>query len=64
MQENRSYLKEIVDWTKIVVTLPDIFISKYEGRRFKFEAERYIRMIYRRNYINKLLDMIDSKKDW
>ena len=63
MQKNRRYLKENVDWAKIVVTLPDIFISKYEGPRFKFEEERYIRMIYRTNYINKLLDMIDSKKD-
>ena len=63
MQENRRYL-EIVDWTKTVVTLPDIFIGEYDESRFKFEAERYIRMIYRRNYINKLLDMIDSKKDW
>ena len=62
MQENRRYL-EIVDWTKIVVTLPDIFISPYDGLRFKFEAERYIRMIYRTKYINKLLDIIDSKKD-
>jgi hypothetical protein len=62
MQENRKYL-ELVDWTKIVVTLPDIFISKYDGLRFKFEAERYIRMIYRTNYINKLLHMIDTNKD-
>ena len=62
MQKNRSYL-ELVDWTKIVVTLPDIFITKYDGLRFKFETERYIRMIYRTNYINKLLNMIDSKKD-
>ena len=62
IQENRSYLQS-VDWTKIVVTLPDIFISEYDESRFKFETERYIRMIYRTNYINKLLHMIDSKKD-
>ena len=40
-----------------------IFISKYDESRFKFETERYIRMIYRTKYVKYLLDMIDSKKD-
>ena len=62
IQENRSYLQR-VDWTKIVVTRPDIFISEYDESRFKFEAERYIRMIYRTKYVNYLFNWIDANKD-
>lgn len=62
IKDNRSYLQR-VDWKKIVVTLPDIFISEYDGLRFKFEKERYIRMIYRTKYVKHLFKMIDANKD-
>jgi len=65
MQENRRYLmdRQQVDWTKIVVMLPDIFIIGYDENRFKFETDRYIRMIYRTKYINNLFNRIDANKN-
>ncbi len=65
MQENRRYLmdRQQADWTKIVVILPDIFISRYDNYRFKFETDRYIRMIYRTKYINNLFNRIDANKN-
>lgn len=62
IQENQHYLKNSVDWTKLVVTLPDIFINKYDQDRFKFGDERFIRMICRTKYINFLLNKIETNK--
>lgn len=64
MKENQAYLmdKKKVDWTKIVVNLPDIFINGYQNERFKFGADRFIRMINRKKYIDYLLNNINHKK--
>ena len=63
IQANRDYLKSITDWSISVLTLPDIFINKYQCDRFKFDKEgRYIRMICREKYLNLLYKKIDENK--
>ena len=60
IQNDREYLKN-VDWSHHVITLPDV--DGFDEDRFVFNVDKYsIRMIPRKNCLDKLVQLINEHK--
>ena len=63
IQANRKYLQSINKWNTLLLTLPDIFINRFQCERFKFNTNGgFIQMICREKYLDLLYKKIEENK--